>query len=133
MKKIILLAILIAALSSCFSDNFVDGMSDGIAESLQMVNDQEFQKALSHIEMHKLRNGTYPDELADLEYLNPMDSRFLNRVEYFKLDSVYELNLKSLAPIKGSNNGKKKKKKMIAQKYPAEFWEGLGCVKSNLK
>ena len=82
-----------------------------------------------------LRNGDYPNELTDLQYISIMDSSVFQRVEYTKLDSLYELNLKPLFPQRKGNRKKKKKatRKGAGFKYPPEFWNGLGCAKSNMK
>jgi hypothetical protein len=93
-----------------------------------MLADWQFKKALAEIELHKLRNGSYPNSLSDLEFLTPMDSSMSNFVEYTRLDSVYELNLKMEFP---SLDGKETKRANL--QYPPAFWKGLGCVKSNAK
>jgi hypothetical protein len=50
-------------------------------------------------------------------------------VEYTRLDSVYELNIKMVSVSFDDN----KNAKEVQLKYPSEFWKGLGCVRSNVK
>jgi hypothetical protein len=83
--------------------------------------DQHFKTAISLIELHKVRNGVYPDNLKDLRFTGDWDAIATNSVEYRRLESGYELNL---------THG------WIGQPtlaYPTEFWQGLGLKKSNLK
>ncbi|MBK8285095.1 MAG: hypothetical protein IPK97_09530 [Ahniella sp.] len=82
--------------------------------------DQHFKTAISLIELHRVRTGTYPSTLADLKFTGEWDQIALSSVEYKRLESGYELNV-----VRG----------WVAQpdlKYPAEFWMGLGLKKSNL-
>jgi len=135
MNKIIFLAVFITSISSCIPENIEQEMSEGMHRGFQMMDDQHFKTALSYIELYKLRNGDYPNELTDLQYISIMDSSVFQRVEYTKLDSLYELNLKPLFPQTKGNKKKKKKTKRngAGLKYPPEFWNGLGCAKSNMK
>jgi hypothetical protein len=83
--------------------------------------DQHFKTAISLVELHKIRTGSYPQKLSDLKFTGDWDAIALNSVEYKPLSSGYELNV---------NRG------WVAQPelaYPKEFWQGLGLVKSNLK
>jgi len=83
--------------------------------------DQHFKTAISLIELHKVRTGSYPSTLADLKFTGEWDQIALSSVEYKRLDSGYELNV-----VRG----------WVGQPdltYPSEFWVGLGLQKSNLK
>jgi hypothetical protein len=113
-------------MTACIPDHVKEKMNEGMSNAQLMFADMEFKKALSQIELHKLRNGEYPNSLAELRFLSVFDSSMYNNVQYTKLDSVYELNLKMETMI---DDGVKP----IELKYPDEFWKGLGCVKSNLK
>ena len=126
--KIIILVTLIALHASCIPEGVKDKMDEGMAEAQKILGDQEFKKAIAHIEMHKLRNGKYPKSLSDLKFLTAMDSSIFNFTEYTKLDSGYELNLKMEFPSFREN-----KTQTVYLHYPPEFWNGLGCVKSNVK
>ncbi|MCT4595086.1 MAG: hypothetical protein N4A57_12585 [Anaeromicrobium sp.] len=84
--------------------------------------DQHFKTVIALIELHKVRNGNYPDKLDDVEYVGEWDKIAFNSVEYKKLEEGYELNIK---------NGWVGKPESLS--YPKEFWEGLGLKKSNLK
>ena len=105
--------------SSCNLKKGIDKMKE---ESDQTFGDQHFKTAISLIELHKVRNGLYPDNLDSLKYLGGWDEMVHSSVSYKKLEEGYQLDL-----VKGWV-GKPKN-----LKYPDDFWKGLGCVKSNLK
>ena len=83
--------------------------------------DQHFKTAISLIELHKVRSGTYPESLKELRFTGDWDAIALSAVEYRRLDAGYELNI---------TRGWVGKPEMS---YPPEFWRGLGIVKSNVK
>jgi hypothetical protein len=83
--------------------------------------DQHFKTAISLIELHKLRTGSYPESLKDLKFTGEWDAIAIGSVEYRRLDTGYELNI-----ARGWVG-----KPEIS--YPPEFWRGLGVVKSNVK
>ena len=120
--------LIVAVLVSCFPGNIKDEMNEHMQTAQSMFADQEFKKAIAHIELHKLRNGSYPSTLWDLQFLSAFDSSTFKFVEYHKLDSGYELNISFELPV--FTGGKQKELKLS---YPAEFWKGLGCVKSNAR
>ena len=128
MKKAIKTLALIWLMSACIPDNLKEKMNEGMLNAQQMLADWEFQKAIGQIELHKLRNGNYPNSLSELEFLTAMDSSMFNAVEYTRLGSAYELNLKMEFPSFDA-----KETKRLSLHYPPEFWRGLGCVKSNAK
>jgi hypothetical protein len=128
MKRSVVALILAIVMSSCVPDNVKEKINEGMMVGHRMLADQEFKRAVGNIELHKLRNGTYPKSLSDLKFLSALDSAMFSFVEYTRLDSVYELNVKIEVPsITEGEPGK------IDLRYPAEFWNGLGCVKSNVK
>src|SRR5690348_12662455 len=99
-----------------------------MSNAQQMMADWQFKSSIAQIELHKLRNGRYPNSLSELRFLSAMDSSMIRSIDYTRLDSVYELNLKpEFFALQGEGI------RQIELKYPAEFWAGLGCVKSNLK
>lgn len=124
-----LLLVGILALASCVPENFGKEMGNAVAKMQQMMADQEFKRAIAHIELHKIRNGHYPSTLDSLEFINPMDSPFLSHVEYLPMDSVYGLNLTH--PV--VNMKKSSSQPPMKANYPDKFWQGLGCVQSNMK
>ena len=127
MKNALLLT-LICFVSACIPDNIKEKMNDGMHDAQLVMADWEFKKAIAQIELHKLRNGHYPDSLSELRFLSQIDSSMIGNVEYKRLDSVYELNLRmKFASFDGNES------RVIDLNYPPEFWTGLGCVKSNLK
>jgi hypothetical protein len=91
-------------------------------EANQKFGDQHFKTAIALIELHKIREGSYPETLKDLKYTGDWDQIVFSSVTYKKLDSGYELNL-----IRGWIS---KPNNLV---YPDEFWKGLGLQKSNLK
>lgn len=127
-KKFVVLCLMIVC-ASCIPDSVKEKVNESVASAQNMLADSEFRKAIGHVELHKLRNGSYPESLRDLEFLNAMDSSMFSYVEYNRLDSAYELNIKmQLVSFSEDANGKE-----VQLKYPPEFWKGLGCVKSNVK
>lgn len=127
MKKLVLPIILIGLTAACIPENLKNEMDTQVVKAQHMLADQEFKKAISHIELHKLRNGSYPNTLSELQFLTLMDSSIFSRVVYTRLDSGYELNFNfEVATLEGNKSG-------AQLHYPVEFWEGLGCVKSNVK
>lgn len=115
-------------MSACIPDSVKDRIDDGVSKAGLMMADMQFKNAIANIELHRLRNGSYPNSLSDLKFLTAMDSSMDHSVEYTRLDTVYELNLKMTFQSLQSNDTKK-----IDLHYPPAFWKGLGCVKSNVK
>lgn len=96
----------------------------GVKEQVnEKFGDQHFKTAIALIELHKIREGSYPKTLSDLKYIGEWDQIDLSSVEYLKLsDTTYQLDLANgWMGIPGK------------LKYPAPFWKGLGLQKSNLK
>ncbi len=122
MKNITVIAIILALTSSCFPENMGKEMGNALGKMQQMLADQNFKRAISHIELYKIRHGKYPPSIDSLEFINPMDSSFLRSVEYIPMDSVYGLNLTHYSSRMKTDLS-----------YPDEFWEGLGCSESNMK
>jgi hypothetical protein len=126
MKNVFVLMV-ICSMTACMPDSIKEKMNDGMTQAQTVMADWQFKNALAHIELHKLRNGSYPNSLQELQFLSSMDSSMFANVEYTRLDSVYELNVKTEFP---SFDGKETR---INLRYAADFWKGLGCVKSNVK
>jgi hypothetical protein len=83
--------------------------------------DQHFKTAIALIELHKVRNGSYPETLKHLKFTGDWDAIALGSVDYKIIDAGYELNV-----TRG----------WVAQPsltYPKEFWHGLGLKKSHFK
>lgn len=102
-------------MSSCLPDGFKEGAS-------QKFGDQHFKTAISLIELHNIREGSYPETLDELKYTGDWDEIIFTSVEYKKLAKGYELNL---------TNGWMGKPEGLV--YSEGFWKGLGLMKSNLK
>jgi hypothetical protein len=81
---------------------------------------QNFVSAVSLIELHKIRNGVYPEDLADLEFLGDWDGIWLSAVKYEKSESGYDLYLERGWAGKPS------------LEFPIKFKQGLGIQKTNV-
>ena len=92
------------------------------AESDKTFGDEYFKRSIALIELYKIRNNVYPDNLSQIEYCGGYEYMAFEAVKYKKLLNGYELDL-----VKGWMGFPKD------LSYPKEFWQGLGCVKSNLK
>ena len=116
MKKLIIIFFLVTLVAGC---DLIDEFRE---ESDEKFGDQNFKSSIALIELHNVRNGSYPESLNDIEYTGEWDEIYLSGVEYTKLEEGYELNL-----IRGWMG--------IPDEliYPLEFWDGLGLKKSNMK
>lgn len=83
--------------------------------------DQHFKTVIALVELQKLRSGSYPEQLKDLQFTGDWGAIAINSVEYKRVGSGYELNV-----VRGWVG-----KPTLS--YPPEFWRGLGLVKSNMK
>ena len=97
-------------------------ISDFKEKANKQFGDQHFKTAISLIELYKIRNGEYPQNLDSLNYLGDWDKIIFGSVKYTKLDKGYDLDL---------TNGWMGKPKELS--YPDDFWKGLGLKNSNLK
>lgn len=82
--------------------------------------DQHFKTTIALVELYKVRYGHYPDALSDIRYTGDWDPIALNSVAYKRVDDGYELDV-----VRG----------WVGQptlSYPADFWQGLGLVSSNV-
>lgn len=127
MKRTLTIITLLLLMSACIPDNVKEKIVDSVSNMQKMMADMEFKKAIAQIELHKVRNGNYPNSLSELKFLSAMDSSMFSYVEYTRLDAGYELNL--AVKLVGLNG----KESNLDLQYPPEFWKGLGCVRSNLK
>ena len=87
----------------------------------QAFGDQHFKTAIAHVELHRLRHGTYPRTLQELEFVGEWDRAALVSVEYERLSDGYALTL-----VRGWVG-------MPALEYPPAFWKGLGIRRTNVK
>lgn len=111
MHKIMLTAFVLAILVGC--DIEIPGAD-------KTFGTQNFVSAISIIELHKLRNGTYPDDLKRLEFLGSWDNIWLSAVRYEKNGEGYDLFLErgwAGKPI---------------LKFPEKFKHGLGIQNTNV-
>ena len=97
------------------------GACDFQKQADSKFGDQHFKTAIALVELHKVRTGSYPASLKDLQFAGEWDAIALGSVEYRRLEVGYELNV---------TRGWMAKPELA---YPNEFWRGLGLVKSNMK
>jgi len=83
--------------------------------------DQHFKTVIALVELHKLRNGSYPEQLKDLQFTGDWDAIALQSVSYKKVGDGYSLDV-----VRGWVG-----KPTLS--YPPAFWKGLGLVESNMK
>jgi hypothetical protein len=112
MLKYIFSVLLVLSISGC---NFEVPGAD------EKFGTQNFVSAVSLIELHKTRNGKYPESLSDLEFLGDWDGIWLTAVKYEKSDNGYNLYLERGWAGKPS------------LEFPIRFKEGLGIQKTNVK
>lgn len=107
--------LIFSILTSCMPEEFKK-------DAFEKFDDQHFKTAIALIELHHVREGNYPESLQQLKYIGDWDKMVFTSVEYKKLNSGYELNL--VDRFTGD---------FVDFSYPADFWNGLGLVKSNVK
>jgi len=83
MKRMLATLLLLLCLGGCGFQKQAD----------EQFGDQFFKTAISLIELHRIRFGSYPDSLRDLKFTGQWDQAVLSSVEYKKLENGYELNL----------------------------------------
>ena len=115
LTQLTFVAIITIIMTGCFPDGFKE-------QANKQFGDQHFKTAICLIELHKIREGEYPQSLDSLKYLGDWDKIIFSSVKYTKLDKGYELDL---------TNGFMGKPEDLS--YPDSFWKGLGLQKSNLK
>lgn len=82
---------------------------------------QNFVSAISLIEIHKLRNGKYPENLQELEFLGDWDGIWISAVRYEKNGDGYNLFLERGWAGKPT------------LEFPIKFKQGLGLKDTNVK
>jgi len=97
------------------------GACDFQTQADAKFGDQHFKTVIALVELHKARNGEYPASLKELRFVGDWDAIALTSVDYQRVDGGYELNV---------TRGWVGKPELV---YPADFWRGLGLVKSNMK
>jgi hypothetical protein len=73
------------------------------------------------VELYKVRHGTYPETLRDLDFTRQWDAMAVNSVSYRRLEDGYELNI---------DRGWVGRPELT---YPPQFWKALGIKKSNVR
>jgi hypothetical protein len=112
MFRTLVLVVLLSVLSGC---NFEIPGAD------QKFGTQNFVSAVSIIELHRLRNGSYPLTLKDLEFLGDWDGIWLSAVRYEKNGEGYNLFLERGWAGKPT------------LEFPEKFKQGLGILETNVK
>lgn len=85
-----------------------------------MFGDQHFKSAISLVELYRLRHGSYPSSLDELDFVGDWDRIALSAVRYERLSEGYELDL-----VRGWVG-----KPTLS--FPPAFWKGLGIRRSNV-
>lgn len=83
-------------------------------------SDQRFKTAIALIELHRLRFGSYPKSLDDLQFLGGRDPGALAGVRYERLPEGYALDIIVLGSTPDLT-------------YPVDFWRGLGLRRTNVR
>lgn len=78
------LTLVLLACAGCDFSSLVPGANE-------KFGDQHFKSAVAAIELHRVREGNYPAELSDLEYLGDWDQIWLTAVDYDRVDGGYNL------------------------------------------
>jgi len=112
---------LFAVLIVCSLSFVVAGCGQFRQQADAQFGDQNFKSAIALIELHKVRFGTYPDNLADIRFTGPWDQIWMSAVKYSKLEEGYQLDL-----VRGWVG-------TPDMEYPPEFWRGLGVRKTNVR
>jgi hypothetical protein len=85
--------------------------------------EEVFHRAISLIEMHKVRFGDYPENLSTsgvIQYLVSNDFKIFQSITRYQKNEIgYELNIGTEDSIK--------------IRLPMGFWQGLGLVKTNVE
>jgi ATP-dependent Clp protease ATP-binding subunit ClpA len=89
-------------------------------KSVRAELDQAFTTAIALIELHRLRFGSYPASLEELQFLGSRDPAALANVKYERLREGYALDVYS-KPGPGATLS-----------YPGPFWHGLGIRRTNV-
>jgi len=100
---------------------FLSGCDFEIPEMDEKFGKQNFVSAISIIELHNTRHGSYPENLDQLEFLGDWDIIWLSAVRYEKLEDGYNLF------VERGHLGKPN------LELPIEFKKGLGIRNSNVK
>jgi hypothetical protein len=82
----------------------------------QQFGDQDLKSAVALIELHKIRNGRYPQKLADLRYLGSWDAIWTQNVRYVVADD----GMSYFVEVQRGWIGKP------TLDMPADFWRGTG-------
>jgi len=99
----------------------ISGCNFDVSGADEIFGTQHFVSAVSLIELHKTRNGEYPESLAELEFLSDWDGIWLTAVKYEKSANGYDLYLERGWAGKPS------------LEFPIKFKQGLGIQKTNVK
>ncbi|WP_404389379.1 hypothetical protein [Pseudoalteromonas phenolica] len=98
----------------------ISGCNFDIPEADNKFGMQNFVSAVSMIELHKVRNGEYPTDLEQLEFLGDWDGIWLSSVKYEKLQNGYNLYVERGWTSKPTLH------------LPVKFKQGLGILDTNV-
>ena len=99
----------------------ITGCDAWIASNDEKFGKQNFVSAVSIIELHKVRNGSYPGNLKELQYLGDWDGIWLSAVRYQRVQGGYNLFVE---------RGWMGEPDLT---FPIGFKKGLGLKETNVK
>jgi len=105
---------------SIFLVCFLAGCDFEVPLADEKFGTQNFVSAVSIIELHRLRNGEYPEKLGNLEFLGDWDGIWISAVRYEKNGDGYDLYVER--GWAGKPN----------LEFPSRFKLGLGIKNTNV-
>ena len=84
MQRVAIVVGLFLLFSGCDKPSFVSRADEQFGE-------QNFKSAVALIELHRVRTGSYPASLKEIEYLGSWDQIWLSAVRYEPIDGGYDL------------------------------------------
>lgn len=124
------LVFLSIALAGCFPDLNDPKIQHALHDMRSQLVREQVDRAVAHIELYKLRHGEYPDSLQGLDTLNGFNPTGLAALHYARMDSGYTLDLREGTHDDLARSDKHPDSLVII--FPAAYWQGLGCRRSNL-
>ncbi len=113
-KKLLFTALVVLAIFIFGIYKIIDSGITGPLDN--KFGDQYLKTVVSLVEMHKLRNGTYPDSLSELKYVGDWDRIGIQNVNYYTncVHTKYYVEV---------TRGWAAKPKLVME---VEFWQGTG-------
>jgi hypothetical protein len=113
---IIIVSVSVAAIALGSYVLFFAANSPGARQADNMFGDQDLKTAVALIELYKVRHGSYPARLADLDFMGDWDRIILNTVHYYPNADRSAYFVEVAQGWIGRPH----------VSYPPEFWQGAG-------